>query len=257
MRNVIRSLALVVGLTPAIALGAIKNSKHDLSNQNTGSGVEADATGAGGTDQTCIFCHTPHKASTNGLLWNRADGTGTGWGAAAKTLAGTTLPINTGIGAPSKRCLSCHDGTVALGDVMSKATDIEMVGGAGAGNNFITAAKQIGGAGAASMATNHPVSVPYPLAAGGNSYLGVATAVTAANATAGFAGVVGAGCESATGICTDAATTGTKINLFGTAAAPGVECGTCHEVHNKYDANGYFLRVGTGQSAICLACHKK
>jgi hypothetical protein len=248
MRNLLKTLAVMLGAVPALASAAITNSPHDLSSAST---AAVNST----SDQTCIFCHTPHKASTSLLLWNHrlSSNANQGW-VASTTLAGTTLPA--AVGDASKRCLSCHDGTVALGDVMN-ASGVEAeipVSGGGGGGDRMTAASTIGATG---LATNHPVSVPYPAGAGGNTYGLIVSKAKVAD----FRAVLNnATCTSTTGICVTApvAADGQKINLYGTAAAPGIECGSCHEVHNKYGpGNQFFLRVSTAQSAICIACHVK
>ncbi|MDH3325564.1 MAG: hypothetical protein OEM38_02465 [Gammaproteobacteria bacterium] len=70
-------------------------------------------------NQVCVFCHTPHGAplkAAKPFLWNRTDS------AAGMTFkyTSTTLNINNNsvaLGDKSKMCLSCHDGTVAIGQV--------------------------------------------------------------------------------------------------------------------------------------------
>jgi len=94
---VIAALALV----PAISLAAsIVGTAHDLSGEGYG------------TDQICVFCHTPHNAKSPQLvpLWNHGATTAT------FTLY-TSSTLNAVPGQPSnnsKACLSCHDGTVAV-----------------------------------------------------------------------------------------------------------------------------------------------
>jgi predicted CXXCH cytochrome family protein len=87
---------------------------------------------------------------------------------------------------------------------------------------------------------NHPVNVPMPVVAGGATYGGV---------TQG-ANVNAADFKAAT----TAVSLG--VRLFG-ATANGVECGSCHDVHNGTPGNLYFLRVSEAGSAICFACHTK
>jgi hypothetical protein len=107
-------LALCTGLAadPALAdrISDIRNTKHNLS--VTGPGEVRATT----EDELCVYCHTPHGASKEPAtpLWNR-------------DLSGATyLPYQSssldaiGIGQPggtSKLCLSCHDGTIAIGSV--------------------------------------------------------------------------------------------------------------------------------------------
>jgi len=77
-------------------------------------------------EQICIFCHTPHNARRDEpYLWNREDST-----ANYTTYESSTLYAT--VGQPSgasKMCLSCHDGTIALGAVLSLPQEIPFAGG--------------------------------------------------------------------------------------------------------------------------------
>ena len=75
--------------------------------------------------QVCIFCHAPHNTSGMRPLWNRDLSI-----ASYQIYRSTTLDAhpNQPTGA-SKLCLSCHDGTIALGNVLSRAEQIRMSGG--------------------------------------------------------------------------------------------------------------------------------
>jgi hypothetical protein len=67
----------------------------------------------------CTFCHTPHKAISTLLLWNHTLSTNSfAWDVPATT-AGTLFPTIVGdtYRGPTAKCLSCHDGSVAIGDV--------------------------------------------------------------------------------------------------------------------------------------------
>lgn len=73
----------------------------------------------------CIFCHTSHKATPKTPLWNHA-----GSGATYTPYSSSTIKAN--IGQPtgtSKLCLSCHDGTVALGSLNDGSSAITMKNG--------------------------------------------------------------------------------------------------------------------------------
>lgn len=91
-------------------------SKHNLSLSSPGtvrSTTESDI---------CIFCHTPHQASNDGPLWNHKMSSETYTPYTSPTLKAT-------VGQPtgsSRLCLSCHDGTVALGMVASRSSGIAM-----------------------------------------------------------------------------------------------------------------------------------
>ena len=98
---------------------SIVRSKHDLS-ASGGSSVRAVS-----EQDVCIFCHTPHNSSTEAPLWNRYSS-----GAFYTPYNSSTLKATVGqpTGA-SKLCLSCHDGTVALGMVRSRTKAIPLAGG--------------------------------------------------------------------------------------------------------------------------------
>ena len=101
----------------------IKATKHNLSASGPGT------TKATTEDQICVFCHTPHAANATAPspLWNRKIG---GASADGNTYAATYTPYTSNSldaekifgslsqpGGSSKLCLSCHDGTLALGTV--------------------------------------------------------------------------------------------------------------------------------------------
>ncbi len=115
--------AIVLSMALAGGAGAqtmsIINSPHDLSAGSSGQ-VRAAV-----EDQICIFCHTPHNASPVGALWNRSLSP-----QAYSVYTSRSLDAKPGqpTGA-SKLCLSCHDGTIALGSVLSQPTPILMSGG--------------------------------------------------------------------------------------------------------------------------------
>lgn len=123
MKYVPRLLALLLGVGAAAAIAqqsnSIINSKHNLSASGPG------AVRATGEPQVCIFCHTPHHATNVYPLWNR------------NILPTAYTPyksnsLNAKPGQPtgaSKLCLSCHDGTVALGSVVTRSSPITMAGG--------------------------------------------------------------------------------------------------------------------------------
>jgi predicted CXXCH cytochrome family protein len=116
--------AFVFGIVCAAAANAqpqlsVVDSVHNLSAGSTGT------IRAGIEDQVCIFCHTPHHASAVRPLWNRL------LPPDAYTVYGSRA-LDALPGQPtgeSKMCLSCHDGTIALGSVISRAAPIPFAGG--------------------------------------------------------------------------------------------------------------------------------
>jgi cytochrome c551/c552 len=98
---------------------SIVNSKHNLSAAGPGS-VKAST-----ESQICVFCHAPHNTSGVAPLWNRYE-SGQAYIPYTSTTAKASVGQPTG---SSKMCLSCHDGTVALGMVYSRPAEILFTGG--------------------------------------------------------------------------------------------------------------------------------
>ena len=119
-------------------------SKHNLS--ISGPGNVRSST----ESEICIFCHTPHNATGDGPLWNHA------MSAAAYTPYSSST-LKAAVGQPtgaSKLCLSCHDGTVALGMVGSRSVPIPMQ----SGNATLPAGRTLLGT---DLSAHHPVSFAY------------------------------------------------------------------------------------------------
>ncbi|MEF9425914.1 MAG: hypothetical protein L0956_01585 [Candidatus Mariimomonas ferrooxydans] len=100
--------------------GSILGTKHNLSVTGPGP-VRSTA-----EERICIFCHTPHNAKRDiPYLWNRQDSTANYTPYQSSTLYAT-------VGQPtgaSKLCLSCHDGTIALGALISEPQEVPFEGG--------------------------------------------------------------------------------------------------------------------------------
>ena len=77
--------------------------------------------------EICKFCHIPHNAETPVPLWGHALSQAQ-YEVPDIRVGGTRVPAPQPDGA-SRLCLSCHDGTVALGDITSEPRAIPMVGG--------------------------------------------------------------------------------------------------------------------------------
>ncbi len=127
------------------AMAGVMDTKHNLSASGPGT-VRAEKEG-----RVCIFCHTPHMGGmTEGLWWNRSDSTAT-------YIPYDSPTMHAKVGQPtgsSKLCLSCHDGTVALGKVLSEKREIGMVGGV----RFMPkGAARLG----TDLSDDHPVSFDY------------------------------------------------------------------------------------------------
>jgi predicted CXXCH cytochrome family protein len=117
-----------------------------LGMHSLGPGTKSPVVGA--RPDSCAYCHAPHSATTYGL-WNQK------LTVQSYTNYTSTTETNTGkqpkLGSDSNKCLSCHDGTVAVGDTVAYG-QVTMQG-----NMF--AADVLGN----NMQTSHPFSLVTPL----------------------------------------------------------------------------------------------
>ena len=139
-------LAALLALSPA-AVTQVSNTRHNLSVSGPGP-IRASS-----ESEVCVFCHAPHNASTIGQLWNRQ-------ASQASYVPYSSSTIRATLGQPtgaSILCLGCHDGTVALGSVLSRSVQIAMAGGVTAmpaGNSRI----------GTNLTRHHPISFQYTAA---------------------------------------------------------------------------------------------
>lgn len=118
-------------------------SKHNLSVSGPGTIKATSET------QICLFCHAPHNAAPSAPLWNRRNPGGNYIPYASSTAkANAGQPTGT-----SLTCLSCHDGTIALGDLLSRTSLVSMSGGTTmpAGNSNL----------GTDLSDDHPISITY------------------------------------------------------------------------------------------------
>jgi len=141
-RLLLRLLLLILFSSSAYA--GIANTKHNLSVTGTGN-IKASS-----EQEICIFCHTPHNSSPQTPLWNRASS-----GSVYTPYNSSTIFSSPGqpTGA-SMLCLSCHDGTIALGSVLSRNSDIVM-------NNGVTTMPPGNTLIGTDLSDDHPISFNY------------------------------------------------------------------------------------------------
>jgi predicted CXXCH cytochrome family protein len=108
---------LLLGALPAS--GGVEHTRHNFSvgKPETPAPPKTGARGAAVAAQemvgVCVFCHTPHNANPLAGLWNHKLPAVTYRLYESSTLqARVTQPTGA-----SRLCLSCHDGTLALGDL--------------------------------------------------------------------------------------------------------------------------------------------
>lgn len=111
---------LRVPFAGAEAQSDIVNTKHNLSVSGPGP-VRATI-----ESRICVFCHTPHNSTPLTPLWNKELRPEIYNVYTSPSLQAGPLPQPTG---PTKLCLSCHDGTIAMGAVVNPSGGITMAGG--------------------------------------------------------------------------------------------------------------------------------
>ena len=135
----------------------------------------------------------------------------------------TLQALHITIGQPngsSRLCLSCHDGTIALGSVSSCPSGIAMNTATISGTNNL----------GTDLTSDHPVSFIY------NSAL-----ASAASAYPAAGGLV------------DPATPGALPPEVALDQSGQMQCTTCHDPHNNQ--YGYFLVMDNSSSQLCVTCH--
>ncbi len=108
-------------------LFAAEPRRGDFAGRETivGSAHDLSATGPGRVhameeEQVCIFCHTPHNATGQRPLWNRHMPP-THYRIYESSTTDARIDQPSG---PSKMCLSCHDGSLAIGLLASRPDEI-------------------------------------------------------------------------------------------------------------------------------------
>jgi predicted CXXCH cytochrome family protein len=224
------AILLLFGMT-ASSEANIASSKHNLSASGTGTIKATSET------ELCVFCHIPHNAKPEAPLWNHTATTAayTMYNSDYLTRAAYATP--TDVGQRSRLCLSCHDGTVAVGSVYTVrgvAGPIAMTGVDGAGKMLGTASGYLG----TDLRNDHPVSIKYD----------TGTFITI--------GTRGMELKSPAPAINPKPYTGVKLYGAVNGTIQGyVECTSCHDPHN--DTNPDFLVVSNVSGALCATCHNK
>jgi hypothetical protein len=252
--------------------GGIANTPHDFTAGATnGDAATKFVPGTGGVAAigVCTYCHTPHKAQSTALLWNHTlSASNFSWSDAKSTTAGTALPsnLNASYKGPSVKCLSCHDGTVAIGDVAWFLEGSRR--GANALNPTKTSDPGIGNesefliANGTDLKGNHPIGIPYPT--GGGTYNGITTGA-GINLGEWVANPVNVN-SALSNIRLFTQDTNGDIQAIAPGATAvanaGIECSSCHDPHNKQATDDLFLRGkvagnATSDGYLCLQCHQK
>lgn len=245
----------------------VRGTKHNLSAAADGSAtpsggkVPVRTVKASSETQVCVFCHTPHAATTGvgvvaAPLWNRQLSTATYTPYTSSSMEADATELAAAPGGSSKLCLSCHDGTMAIDKVnvlngvsnfnipMTSASPVKMPA-ASAATGFT---RDLG----VNLSNDHPISFTY------------------SSTLAGYDGELRGPDGTIVGNRVAGSTTKPQMPL----ESNQIQCATCHDPHlrDKTTSNGNakFLRMNRFQvtqptggafsaanDIICLACHDK
>ncbi|HWR59747.1 MAG TPA: cytochrome c3 family protein [Thermodesulfovibrionales bacterium] len=231
-------IALVTAHYKLDVFAGVRGTKHDLSSSSS-SLIKAKA---GVTTEICVFCHTPHGAiNPTGLgapLWNHNLST------ANYTVPDSSMPafstMLSVVGQPdrgSRLCLSCHDGTVALGSLANtpgpgSKGSLEMVQNTADIVYMPPGLTRLG----TDISGHHPVSI----------------AVNDALIGARNCDFYSASLAYPTGAVKLRPTNAQYNGQFG-KDGKGVQCRSCHDPHNNNPSWGNFFVKPYSQ--LCISCH--
>ncbi len=261
-------LVTAIGESYAEIESNVRLTKHNLSVTGPGSVKALSET------EVCVFCHTPHGATQypGAPLWNRSLS-----GQTYTTYLSSSIDaelVNGQLAQPdgsSKLCLSCHDGSLAIGTVNVSAgqtnRSINMSGVAGdgsmpAGSGETTGfTRDLGN----DLRNDHPISVTYDIALSNAD--GELRMPDAEQRVPPGSGEVLAIRDHSIGVKPLL-----PLEPTGPGAEGQIQCATCHDPHVR-DSSGEsikFLRANRFQvgaptggtfnessDIICLGCHDK
>jgi hypothetical protein len=245
------SLALCFACAPlwAARISDVAGTAHNLSVSGPGPVKALTET------QICVFCHTPHGAEPIAApLWNRELSGATYTPYTSSSINASDIAATPG--GSSKLCLSCHDGTLAIGAVNvangQVNPTISMTGtgpggtiheGAGAQTGFT---RDLG----VNLTNDHPISFTY------NSALATADGELRDPSLEPYIGNPSPG-----------------VRFVVPLEVDKLECSSCHDPHIRHtnvNLNIKFLRLNRfqvvnpgggafseGNDQVCIACHDK
>ncbi len=293
MRQFVKASLATIALGAALvfagtATAGIASTKHNLGSSGTGPNTVSD------TGEICIFCHTPHGGDTAAPvpLWNKVLTTANNF-QTYDELGTSTLDagIFVNVGSVSLACLTCHDGTRALDNILNGpgSGDFGAAGGGVTGrawngtstdNSLDADGRFVAGAIfnlGKDLTNDHPIGVQYggggitlgggstndedfvqPQQVGGSARWYVDNRITGAD---------GDGFDKWDFKLYTRDSSAETFNNTPTSSANGlepfVECGSCHDPH--FETTTFLRMPGTPDGAtesnsgsqVCLTCHTK
>ncbi len=203
----------------------VENTPHNLRQASQGMGLQD-------WGEICVYCHTPHNTNTAiaAPLWNRETPAGpyTMYSSASIDMTIASSPQGS-----SLACLSCHDNTIALDQIINVPPAKFGSASSGVGINSCATSCHVGvnPAGGSNfegtnigtdLSDDHPVSITYDPTLDPQFHA----------ATNGKVGGI--------------------LPLYG-VGKDQVECASCHNPHDN--SNRPFLRIDNANSALCSTCH--
>ena len=197
------AIMLVLVMPAAVSAQSIAQTAHNLSASGPG-GVRAQS-----ENSICIFCHASHSSGRTAGLWNRRASQATYIPYASSTaVAQPGQPTGNSI-----LCLSCHDGTIAMGEMINRSAAVVMSGG----NARMPQGKGLTGT---DLRNDHPISFQYT------------ASLAAQNGQLAIPG-----------------TFDPRLKLDGNGE---LQCTTCHSAHdNKYGAFLVRPNIGSQMCTEC------
>lgn len=242
MKYMVRFATLIV-LLFAFGASAAANGLQNLNNPHNlqyhasaTNAVRALDPASGGTTEICVFCHTPHGATPQSVLWNRND-IDPNSPTSFELYNSATLQISSIPGAQyntadpakypngaSRMCLSCHDGSTAMGyGIGSLATGDSIA---------MTVSNLNGRSSQIDLTQSHPISFVY-----------TASIASTISTNKGFSYAV---------------PLDTDVTLDGQQR---MQCTTCHDPHDATQNDGAYPKFWVKKTLdayndVCLACHE-
>jgi len=267
-----------LALISSSAMAGISATKHNLGSSGTGPNTVSD------TAEICVFCHTPHGAAQsddNPPLWNKVLPTSsyTTYSSTTMDAGGTGATNQVAIGSVSLACLSCHDGTQAMDNILNApgSGQYSATGGTGGTRGYVWTGPEVDGkitnhdgfiaALGTDLTNDHPIGIAY---CGWKTGAAAATALADTQITPSecadpdfkTATKVTVGANNMWFVDRNTTNDGVKqktdmilyTRSFNGTSGPSVECASCHDPHTETVT---FLRTPNTNSNVCLSCHDK